>query len=180
MIPNFPYPPMLRQRILGWLTLGVSVWLTACSSAPVSAGGEPTDLRLKIVARANINPNKHGEAAPILVRVYELKATSAFTNADFFALQNDEKSAIGNDVLVVDEFILRPGDKREINRKSNRSTTSIGVFAGYRSLSQSVWRDVYQFPDGSDTNTWWSRDTQELVIQLDQHAVSISKSGPSQ
>ncbi|MBB5414508.1 type VI secretion system lipoprotein TssJ [Paraburkholderia atlantica] len=167
-------------RIGGWLALsGASAWLSGCASAPAPVIKERTTLRLQIAANENVNPNEWGTAAPILVRVYELKSPTAFQTADFFTLQSDDKKILGDDALVVDEFILRPGDTREIVRKSNPATTAIGVLAGYRDLGKSVWRAVYRLPVAPDA-AWYRMalpdKEQKLTIQLDQRTVSISKS----
>jgi type VI secretion system protein VasD len=166
-------------RIGGWLVLsGASIALSACASTPAPVVKEQTNLRLHIAANENVNPNEWGTAAPILVRVYELKSPTAFENADFFTLQSDDRKVLGDDALVVDEFILRPGDIHEIVRKSNPATTAIGVLAGYRDLGKSVWRAVYRLPVAPDA-AWYRMalpdKEQKLIIQLDQRTVSISK-----
>ncbi|MBC8750729.1 type VI secretion system protein VasD [Paraburkholderia sp. WC7.3g] len=180
MVPNLFSRFAIWLRIGGWLALsGASTWLSACASTPAPVVKEQTNLRLQIAANGNVNPNEWGTAAPILVRVYELKAPTAFENADFFTLQSDDRKVLGDDALVVDEFVLRPGDTREIVRKSNRASTAIGVLAGYRDLGKSVWRAVYRLPVTPDA-AWYRMalpdKEQKLAIQLDQRTVSISKS----
>ena len=169
----------MRRRIAGWLAIGaMCLWLAACGSGKPTVK-EQTDLQIQVVASEDVNPDGWGRAAPIVVRVYELKSPTAFESADFFTLQNDGKKVLSDDVLTVDEFILRPGDKREIRRKSNQATTAIGVLAGYRELGKSVWRDVYRLPIESDAA--WYRSTipskkQKLIVRLGQRTVSITES----
>ena len=84
-----------------------------------------------------------------------------------------------DDALVVDEFILRPGEVRDVVRKSASATTAIGVLAGYRDLGKSVWRAVYRLPVAPDAS--WYRavipdKTQQLHVRFDRNVVSISKS----
>ncbi|MCC8395685.1 type VI secretion system lipoprotein TssJ [Paraburkholderia sp. MMS20-SJTR3] len=180
MVPNLFSRFAIWLRFTAWLALGSAcVLVSACSSTPTPVAKEQMNLRLRIVANDSVNPNEWGNAAPIQVRVYELKSATAFESADFFTLQSDDKKVLGEDVLMVDEFILRPGDQREITRKSNPATTAIGVLAGYRELGKSVWRTVYRLPVAPDAS--WYRmaipdKTQKLTVQLDQRAVSISKS----
>jgi type VI secretion system protein VasD len=161
-----------------WLALlGVVIWLVGCGSAPPSPKEEPADLRIQLIASDNVNPDDKGRAAPIMVRVYELKSGAALQAADFFTLQEDERKAIGGDLLVVDEFILRPGDRKTIERRANPSTKVIGVVAGYRNLGKSIWRDVY--PLRSPTKSTWlgwmfsGKKSEILTIRLDRQAVSI-------
>jgi type VI secretion system protein VasD len=170
---------VMRRRISEWFAIGgMCVLMSACSSGSPTVK-EQMDLRIQVVASDNVNPDDWGRAAPIMVRIYELKSATAFESADFFTLQNDSKKALSDDVLAVDEFILRPGDKREITRKSNQATAAIGVLAGYRELGKSVWRDVYRLPTAPDAK--WYRATipdkkQKLIVRLDQRAVSITES----
>jgi len=176
----------LFSRFATWLCIGcwlvpsgTGIGLSGCASAPAPVVREQLNLRLHIAANENVNPNEWGTAAPILVRIYELKSPTAFENADFFTLQADDKKLLVDDALVVDEFILRPGETREIVRKSNRATTAIGVLAGYRDLGKSVWRAIDRLPVTPDAA--WYRSVfpdkeQKLTIKLDQRTVSISKS----
>jgi type VI secretion system protein VasD len=179
MVPNFIPKFATKHRFSGWFAIGgLCLCLAACSSGSPTVK-EQTELRVQVVAAANVNPDDWGRAAPIVVRVYELRSATAFESADFFTLQNDGKKVLGDDALAVEEFILRPGDKREIRRKSNQATTAIGVLAGYRELGKSVWRDVYRLSAAPDAK--WYRATipdkkQKLVIHLDQRTVSITES----
>jgi type VI secretion system protein VasD len=115
---------------------------------------EPTKLDITIHAAAGVNPNDQGQAAPIMVRIYELKSDEIFKQADFFTLQKTDKVALGADMLVKDEFILRPGDSKTIRRKSYADTVAIGVLAAYRDLPNATWREVYKLPDAPET-AWY-------------------------
>ncbi|PXW24938.1 type VI secretion system protein VasD [Paraburkholderia caballeronis] len=164
----------LRRLVTG----GLCFWLAACSSSPPAPKEQAADLRIQVIASENINPDDKGRPAPIMVRVYELKSATAFRSADYFTLQDDDRKATGDDVLVVDEFILRPGDTKEISRKANASTNAIGVLAGYRNLGKSVWRDVYQLRQPQKA-PWYrrmfTRERKEtLTVNVDKQAVSIS------
>lgn len=162
-----------------WLLIGCAcVWLAACGSAtPAPAKDEAIDLRLQVVASKDVNPDERGRASPIMVRVYELKSGTAFQSADFFSLQDDDRKAAGGDVLVSDEFILRPGETKTIERHANPSTNLIGVLAGYRNLTRSTWRDVHEFRTPPRA-PWYRRmfkrnENEMLTVRVDRRAVSI-------
>ena len=180
MAQNFLSCLVTGMRIPGCLAvLSAALGLAACSAAPTPVVKERTNLQLRMTASAHVNPNEWGEAAPILIRVYELKSATAFETADYFTLHSDARKAIADDALVVDEFILRPGDERDLIRKSNPAATAIGVLAGYRDLGKSVWRAVYRLPPAPDVS--WYRAVlpdrkQKLIVRFDRNAVSISKS----
>ncbi|KVP89376.1 hypothetical protein WJ96_20190 [Burkholderia ubonensis] len=150
--------------------------LAACGSAP--ARKEPVDLNLRIDASAHVNPDERGRPAPIMVRVYELKSTNDFDNADFFTLQNDGRKVLGDDALVTDEFVLRPGDTQTVRRRINASTTAIGVLAGYRDLGKSVWRAIYKLPPAPD-DAWYrvfaSGPKVRLKVSVGPQAVSVTE-----
>jgi len=132
---------------------------------------------LQIETSTQVNPDEKGRAAPIMVRVYEFKNTATFESADFFTLQNDGKNALGADALAMDEYILRPGEKRVIERKSSPETVAIGVLAAYRDLGKSVWRATWVMPAAPDA-AWYRAaipaNKANLKIYLDQQAISIT------
>jgi type VI secretion system protein VasD len=115
---------------------------------------EQTKLDITISADLGVNPDDKGRAAPILVRVYELKSEGGFESIDYQSLNANDKSAIGADLLVRDEFILRPGDVKTLRRKSHPDVGAIGVVAGYRDLAQADWRAVQKLDPAPET-AWY-------------------------
>ena len=89
-----------------------------------------------------------------MVRVYELRSDSHFQSADYFTLHNHDKALLGGDLLVREEFILRPGEVKSIRRKSHPDLTAIGVLVGYRDLAQADWRSVYRV-DPAPEAAWY-------------------------
>lgn len=150
--------------------------LAACGSAPVRK--EHARLRLQLGTSEDVNGDERGRAAPVMVRVYELKSAAAFESADFFTLQNNDKKVLGEDLLAVDEFIMRPGSEEQVRRKASHATTAIGVLAGYRELGKSVWRATYKLPEAPEAA--WYRvlipdKKVDLKIRVGQQAVSITE-----
>jgi type VI secretion system protein VasD len=169
------FQPGLRVaaiKLCSMLALGFAV--TACSSTPQPAK-EQTKLELQIDVSDGVNPDEQGRAAPVMVRVYELKSAASFDAADFFSLQNDGKKLLGADALVTDEFILRPGDKQTLRRTANPEAVAIGVLAGYRELGQSVWRVTYKLAAAPDAAWYRKANKAKLKIYLDQQAITITE-----
>lgn len=162
------------------VTLLSPLVLTACGS--LFGGGPPAQkeqARLEIAIEANrdLNLDLKGRGAPMLLRVYELKSDVAFQDADFFALQNTDKAVLGPDLLAVDQFVIRPGETREIRRKSNPETVAIGIFAGYRDLPNAVWRVVHKMPAAPESS--WYRavvpsNKAKLRIDLQSNAILLT------
>ncbi|MFZ6850107.1 type VI secretion system lipoprotein TssJ [Undibacterium sp. RuRC25W] len=137
---------------------------------------ESTKLALTISADANVNPDSVQHAAPIKVRIYELKDSATFADADYFTLDNNEKITLVSDLLAKDEYILRPSEVQKIERKSNPQTTAIGILAGYRDLPNSIWRVVYKLPPAPEVG--WFRfaipaNKSTLRIQLQAQGIVI-------
>lgn len=139
---------------------------------------EPTKLVLNIEAATGVNPDTSLRPSPIKVRIYELKDSASFAEADYFSLDTTDKVTLAADMLAKDEFILRPGESRTIERKSNSQTTSIGVLAGYRDLPNSNWRAVFKLKEAPAAS--WMRalipaNRTELIIQLQPQGISVAE-----
>ncbi|KAF3998076.1 type VI secretion system lipoprotein TssJ [Glaciimonas immobilis] len=164
----------VRLRALGVLLLILSQ--AACGTGPVVK--EQIKIDLEIEASKDVNTTDRGLAAPIMVRVYELKSGTTFEAADFFSLQRDGKSLLAADLLATDEFILRPDSNQLIKRKAHPETTTIGVIAGFRELGKSVWRATYRLEPAPEAR--WYRaaipaNKAKLKIDIHQQAISITK-----
>jgi type VI secretion system protein VasD len=139
---------------------------------------EQTKLLLRIEASSGVNPDTSLRPSPIKVRIYELKDVSAFNEADYFSLDTTDKVALAADMLAKDEFILRPGESRTIERKSNSQTTAIGVLAGYRDLPNSTWRLVHKLKEAPEAS--WMRalipaNKAELTIGLQPQGIALTE-----
>jgi type VI secretion system protein VasD len=95
-----------------------------------------------VQASADINPSVSGRPSPLLIRVYELKAPTAFNNADFVSLYQNDQATLGTELVARDEFSLNPGDSRPLDKIVSPDTRFIGVFAAYRDLDRAKWRSV--------------------------------------
>lgn len=172
------HAPVLKRGLLIHL---LPLALGACSALSGGGGAPPpkeqAKLDISIRADSKLNQDLQGRGAPVLVRVYELKSEVAFQEADFFALQNTDKAALGADLLAVDQYIVRPGETRKILRKSHPETTAIGIFAGYRDLPNATWRVVHKMPPTVEVS--WYRvlmpaNEAKLRIDLQGNAILMT------
>lgn len=170
------FAPLGGKRL--WLpALGaLSLALTACSTAP--AQPEQMKLDLAIKAKDTLNPDDKGRASPVLVRLYELKTSSTFENADYYSLNAADRTVLTRDLLVRDEFILRPGEFRDIERKLDPDTQVLGLLVGYRDLGKATWRTVYKLPPAPKA-AWYRAaiPARKIMLQivLDEQAITVSK-----
>ncbi|MFM0068886.1 type VI secretion system lipoprotein TssJ [Paraburkholderia aspalathi] len=177
---TFQTPARIRvalARVVRVLVLpSLSCALVACAGAPERQ--EQIDLDILVSAGPTINRDEMSRPAPVMVRLYELKSAAIFDDADFYTLQNDGKRLLGDDALTVDEFILRPGERRHVHRLAHPGTTVIGVLAGYRVLDRSVWRTTYHLPSTPDV-VWYRalvpRIKAKLTVDLGDRGVSVTE-----
>lgn len=137
---------------------------------------EQTQLDITLTAAPDVNPDEKGRAAPVLVRLYELKSDTVFAASDYFSLQSNDKALIGTDLLVRDEFILKPGEVKTIRRKSHPELGFIGVLTGYRDLAQADWRAVHKI-DSPPEVAWYRMvlpaNKSKLQIQLQAKGIRV-------
>ncbi|MDN7672094.1 type VI secretion system lipoprotein TssJ [Burkholderia oklahomensis] len=154
-----------------------ALMLAACASGSPKPK-EPIRLDLIVNAAPTVNPDDRNRAAPIVVSIYELKTDGAFNAADFFTLQDKEKTVLADDLVTRDRFLLRPGERRTIRRNADPATTALGIVAAYRDLPNSVWRAVYRLPPAPDA-AWYrfSPPKLKLTIDLDTHAIQVTETG---
>jgi len=148
--------------------------LTACASNDPKAVHEPVRLDLSITASSSVNPDDQKRAAPIVVRIYELKNADAFTAADFFSLQDKDKTVLADDLVVREQYQLRPGESRTIRRNADQATTTLGVIAAYRDLPNSVWRATWTLPSSPPAAWYRIAPKLKLTINLDTSAIRIT------
>jgi type VI secretion system protein VasD len=152
----------------------IALLLAACASGD-SKPHEPLRLDLTVNAASGVNPDGQGRAAPIVVRVYELKTVNAFNAADFFSLHEKDKTLLADDLVKRDEFQLRPGEQKTIRRTADTAATTLGVLAEYRDLPHAVWRATYPLTAPPE-KAWYrfSAPRLKLNINLDADAIRIT------
>ncbi len=134
--------------------------LTACATTPPVA-----KLQGSIQTSATINPDATGRPSPVVMRIYELRAPSAFQNADFFSLYDKDAATLGQEMVLREEVELQPGQTRVLNRELQNDTRYVGVLAAFRDIDQAHWRAITPVTKGEKTN---------IIIKVDQLSVSIS------
>lgn len=157
----------MRENILRLLQvvsyLCMITALTACSS--VTWLQSPTNINAQIVASFDINPDINDRPSPLVVRIYELKSISAFNDADFFKLYDDEIATLGGDLLSRKEFELIPGEAREIIHNADEQSRFFAVVAAYRNIDQASWRASQVLKLNSKNS---------LIVKFDKQNVSIN------
>jgi type VI secretion system protein VasD len=123
-----------------WLLLA----LEGCKSKP--AKPVPPVAVVSMRAGADANPGPDGHASPIVLRLYQLKADAAFNNCDYFPLFDDEKKALGQDLVSREEQELFPGQTLSLEIPFASETRFIGLAGGYHDTGKTGWRAIVPAP----------------------------------
>jgi type VI secretion system protein VasD len=129
----------------GALTCVIAAALVASACAK---GGppKPSKTRVALSASADVNPDGTGKPSPVVVRLFQLKGDAAFTNAEFFALYDDEMKVLGPELIGREEYVLAPAEKRTVEVSVSGAARFVGVIAAYRDIRNSQWRVVVPAP----------------------------------
>jgi type VI secretion system protein VasD len=131
----------------------------------------PVQLRTKLTAAGDMNPDAAGRASPLVVRVYGLRADPEFSKADFFALYDREKETLTATLASSHEYVLQPGEAREVRVPLPRDARYVGVVAAYRDIRGARWRVVARAPRKSWTDAF-SRDV--ITIGAGRSGVTLA------
>lgn len=156
-----PHRVTTRRLVVTGLAALLGVFtLAACASL------EPkkTPVKFFVQADQSINPDAQGNPFPIVLRIYELKQSSQFSQLAFFDLLDTDASKLGSDLVAKREIEMKPGDKQSFDRDTPLDTRYIGVIAGFRNLENAQWRAVAEItPDHGN----------EIVIKVTAFSVNI-------
>jgi type VI secretion system protein VasD len=143
------------------LAIAVGASLNACGLANSVTRAEATPTAVpaaifEIVAARSLNPDIDGTPKPLLLRVYELRAGASFERAGYLDLQDKDEAQIGADFVRREDFLIKPGERRVIERKGNSEVRTFGLLAAFRDLERSTWRTSIDAPNSVEMRRrWW-------------------------
>ena len=120
------------------LLLVAPMLLISCAEKPPP----PATLDLVIKCAPDQNPDNAGQPAPVAIKLFFLTASAKFERADVFALTERERATLGEDTAGSEEFVLRPGETRDIARKPKSGVQFLGVAVLFRDIDHAGWRAV--------------------------------------
>lgn len=144
------------------LALLVLFGLAGCAS---DAPPPPTQVVLEFKAAADMNATPDGQGAPARLRYYELKASTGFVSADFFALSDQAQATLGADLVAQDEVLLTPGQTVTRTRVLDANTKLLGFAVAYRDIDKAKWREAVEITPAQTTH---------LVIDVGAKSLSVS------
>jgi len=149
----------------GQIVLACLLLLPGCA-ATEHAAAVPYSITFNVAA--DVNPDLNRKPAPIVLKVFQLKTTSAFDGADFFSLQGKPDEALAGALLGVDRVILRPGESRTLRYPGSVDARAVGVVAEYRSLEQNRWKMSVPLPQAKQLNFYrfWQTSPSEMKVTI--------------
>lgn len=156
-----------RRRLL--LASGLVAGASLSGCAMLGFGG-PATLKANVVAGAQVNPDSRKRPSPVVVRVFELKTSTLFEQADFVSLFEKEQAVLGAELVSREEFVLRPGETKPINKPLSPDTKFIGVMAAFRELERARWRVIVPVAAGKKN---------VMDITLDDIILQAKRTSPS-
>jgi type VI secretion system protein VasD len=105
----------------------------------------PSQLGVTVKSAGNANGG-----LPIVVRVYELKASGGFSGADFFSLYENDAAVLADALVAREQMTLAPGQSHSINKQLSPDARYIGVMGAFRDIDNAQWRRVV--PLAADTD----------------------------
>lgn len=98
---------------------------------------------LSFEASDDINPDSSGRASPLVIRVYELRSVDTFRSAGFFDLYDEPDSVLNEDLLAMEEIVLRPELVEKLPTMTlNENTRYLGIVAAFQNIDQAEWKMI--------------------------------------
>ena len=127
---------------------------------------QATIVNLDVMVSKQANPDVNDRASPVVVRIFQLKNLGKFSESDFYALFENDKEVLGEDLVNAEQFYLKPGEERSLKNTLEPETHYIAVVAAFRDIDQAMWQDSIVIP---------AENTDQLMILVDKLKVSIWK-----
>lgn len=137
--------------------LGAAIALCGCANGSLRSGvdrtlqavgirekapTEPPVVQLRLFAGSNLNAGTDNRPTAAIVKIYHLRSAQRFENAPLNAFldQAGEQAALGADLLSVNEIVLTPGARQDLDEKLSAGAGAIGVVALFRGPAENRWR----------------------------------------
>lgn len=112
-----------------------------------AADAAPKAQRVKIRMYPGDNLNAANDRRPIalVVRVYHLRSIQRFEQLpyDTFLDPDRERTSLGDDLVSVNEIVLRPGKQHDIEEQLAAETGFVGVVGLFRAPATNRWRFAF-------------------------------------
>jgi type VI secretion system protein VasD len=142
--------------------------LAACADDPPE-GPPPTPVTASVEASPFLNPDRNNRPSPVVVIVYGLTDDAKFKDAGFFELYEQEQATLGDAVKSRQEFIIAPGDIKDLALEIDAAATFLAVLAAFRDIDNARFSAIMPITPG-----------EELTVQVKLQSNTIVLVGPEE
>jgi type VI secretion system protein VasD len=155
-----------RLLLLALLVVTFALGAFACGQTSIVPIKEPDACKLQLVdmtilASPRINLTEAGQARPVQVRVYQLASDVKLNNADFMDIWKDDKKALGEDLMKVQEFPVYPDSRTDVHFERDEKALIIAVVAIFRSPKGRSWYSTWELPPAPGKGNCYSKDCKD-------------------
>jgi type VI secretion system protein VasD len=143
--------------------LAVTILTSGCSG---NSQPDPTSVTITISTSEQLNPNTQGNPSPVVMRVYELAATTVFDSSEFPQLFYNDIAVLGGEMLGRKEFEFKPKESTVYNQTVSPQTKFLGFIAGFRELGKATWRTKIAIIPETEN---------EITLTVDSRALTTRK-----
>jgi type VI secretion system protein VasD len=132
---------------------------------------KPVQTRTSFTVSTDSNPDVKGRPSPVVIRIYELKGDAEFISADFFSLYEREKESLGAALIEREEYVLQPGEQKELLLPMSRDARFVGAIAAFRDIRSAKWRAISKAPRKT-TGDLFSKD--RMTVAVERGAIKLT------
>ncbi|WP_062268612.1 type VI secretion system lipoprotein TssJ [Endozoicomonas arenosclerae] len=145
--------------------LALTCWfLMGCSSKPDKV--PPTLLTLDIKAGPVINANKDEKAAPLQIRLYELKSKDIFIHADFLDLYGNDSATLQGSLVRKHHLpTVWPGMNTTLSFQLDSETAFVAILGEFSDYLSAVTKLLHPVTKGKSNH---------LVLHIEGNRLSFS------
>ena len=122
--------------------------LGGCSHSPTPTPPcpDPEPLHLALFGSERLNPGDRGEPLATVVRIYQLKRPDKLSDATFDQLLDNDKTALGEDLVGMQEVTLHPAERLDPPVQRKDEVQYLAVVGLFRQPAGTSWRVLYHLP----------------------------------
>ena len=139
------------KRLLG-LSLGFFSWACATTTPPPKAPAKcpSQSVTVSVLSSPTINRSPQGEARPVVVRLYQLKADAKLYNASFDRIWKDDKATLVDDLVASQEVEVYPGTRTDVVFERPPAVNHVVAVGLFSSPTGRAWFSSLDLPPAPD------------------------------
>jgi type VI secretion system protein VasD len=157
----------LNKKSIHHFVCGITAMIVLSGCALISNNAT---AKLHISAAHYLNPDINGQAAPLVITIYQLKSSYRFKQANYNELSTQDTEILGADLIDKNSMAIRPGEQQNIKQIISPGTGYLGVVAAYRHMNPSHWHDSIAIDNqpGKTTSIHITLEAQTLTVKIDE------------